>query len=165
VATGSTELRTRDLAKAALSVEEMETTVRKSVRGSVAGMSCLGEVGGLNVYNIRTEEPRFMGLMKTRRSQFRVVDREGIIRLQISNGDALINSKRAMGASLREFIEKHTDYGDAGRSIPDFFILFRGRILDLTGLLNSSHIISLANVELQNVGEDEMVAALVNIIG
>jgi hypothetical protein len=48
--------------------------------------------------------------------------------------------------------------------VPGFFILFRGHILDLSGLLSATHIISLANVELSRLTEDEPVAVLVNII-
>lgn len=164
IATGSTEFRSRDLSKTALSPEELEAIVRKSVRGEILKLDLEGEAGGLFVYHIVTQRKRFMGLVKTEMNQYRVIDREGVIRLQISNGDAILKSRFSLEASLRSFIEKHTDYGDAGRSVPGFFILFRGRILDLTGLTTDSQIISLTNVELAKISADETVAALVNII-
>ena len=68
------------------------------------------------------------------------------------------------GGALHDFIERHTQYGDAGRSLPGFFLLFRGRILDLSGLLSAEQIISLANAELSRLSDDEPVAALVNIV-
>lgn len=164
VATGSTELRTRDLSKEALSPEEMEKVVRKSVRGEIQNIERMADVGGLIIFQVDTEKKKAFGLLKKKTTQYRVIDREGVIRLQIPNGEALIRKKREIDASLREFIEHHTGYGDAGRSVPDFFILFRGRILDLTGLMSSGHIISLANVELKNLGDEEPVAVLVNLI-
>ena len=164
VATGSTEFRTRDLSKPALKEDEIEAIVQKSVREEIKDISRLGEVGGLCIYRITTVRKKMMGLFKSDITQYRVIDREGVIRLQISRGDALITDKSRIEEVLRNFIEHHTDYGDAGRSVPGFFILFRGRILDLSGLLSATHIISLANVELSRLTEDEPVAVLVNII-
>jgi hypothetical protein len=45
--------------------------------------------------------------------------------------------------------------------MPGLFVIFRGRILDLSGLVNINQIISLLGIELARVGEDESVAALV----
>lgn len=164
VATGSTEFRTRDLSKAALSNAEREAVVRKSVREEIKNISCLGDISGLFVYEVHTVHKRLMGLIKSEKKQFRIIDREGIIRLQISRGDALIKTKSSLEGALSAFIERHTEYGDAGRSVPGFFILFRGRILDLSGLMTASHIISLANVELSRLTDEDPVAVLVNII-
>ncbi len=161
IATGSTELRTRDLSKAALSTAELEDYVRKSVQDEIKDITRIGEAGGLYIYRIDTTKKKFMGLMKSSRSQYRVIDREGVIRLQIAKGDAIVMPKRNLEGALREFIEHHTEYGDAGRSLPGFFIIFRGRILDLSGLMTAEHIISLTNVELSKLGEEEPVAALV----
>jgi N-methylhydantoinase A/oxoprolinase/acetone carboxylase beta subunit len=165
VATGSTELRTRDLSREALLMKDLEQAVRKSVRGEIIDFACIGEAGGLHIFRVETEQKRLMGLLKKREAQYRIIDSEGIIRLQIARGEGMIRTKRDMeGGALRDFIERHTQYGDAGRSLPGFFILFRGRILDLSGLLSASHIVSLAGVELARLGDDESVAALVNIV-
>ena len=164
IATGSTELRTRDLAKEALSEDERKETVMKSVRGDIQDFECIGEAGGLFVYRIETRTEKFFGLMKSSKNQYRVIDREGVIRLQIGRGDAIVRSRNQIENALKDFIDEHTDYGDAGRSVPDFFLAFRGRILDMTGLTSPSQILSLVNVELANVSEKEYVAALVNIV-
>jgi len=164
IATGTTELRARDLSKAALSPEELAAQVRRSIREPVGDLSCVGEAAGLIVYRIDTREKKFLGLVSSSRSQYRVIDREGVIRLQIPRGDAIIRPKREMEEALGEFIQRHTEYGDAGRSLPSFFLLFRGRILDLSGLLTKGHITTLAQVELSRLSDEESVAALVKIL-
>ena len=164
VATGSTEFRTRDLAKSAISAAEREAIVRKSVREEIKNITCLGDVSGLFIYEAHTVHKKMMGLFKSEKKQYRIIDREGVIRLQIAQGDALIKTKSNLEGALSMFIERHTDYGDAGRSVPGFFILFRGRILDLSGLMTASHIISLANAELSRLTDEDPVAVLVNII-
>ena len=121
----------------------------------------IGDAGGLYIYRIATLRKKLLGLMKSSQNQYRVIDRDGVIRLQIARGDAIITPRQNLESSLREFIERHTEYGDAGRSVPGFFIVFRGRILDLSGLMTAGQIISLANVELAKVSEEEPVALLV----
>ncbi len=160
-ATGTTELRTRDLAKAALPDAELEARVRQSVRGNVEAFERVAEVGPLLVYRVVTVTRRLAGLLKRRDPQIRVIDREGIIRLQLRRGDCLPGTKRTVLAGLKDFFEKHTVYGDAGREFPDVFLLFRGRILDLSGLMNIDQIISLAQVETSAVGDSEPMAAII----
>lgn len=159
-ATGTTELRTRELGKAALSETELELRVRQSVRGEVVSVVEAATAGGISVYHLVTETRRLGGLLKKRLDQYRAIDKEGIIRLQIRDGDCLAGNKRTLASGLKEFFEKHTIYGDAGRELPGLFVLFRGRILDLSGLINQDQIQSLMQIELNGLGEDEPVVAL-----
>ncbi|MCX7624929.1 MAG: methyltransferase, partial [Candidatus Sumerlaeaceae bacterium] len=163
-ATGTTELRTRDLAKSALSDEELAAKVRQSVRGEVESFERVAEIGNLIVFRAVTVMKRLGGLMRRRDSQLRVIDREGIIRLQLRRGDCLAGTKSSVLGGLKEFFEKHTVYGDAGREFPDVFLLFRGRILDLSGLMNIDQILSLAQVETAAVGSSEPMAALIKYL-
>ncbi|MGC8841039.1 MAG: hydantoinase/oxoprolinase family protein, partial [Candidatus Sumerlaeaceae bacterium] len=89
------------------------------------------------------------------------IDREGIIRLQLRRGDCLAGTKASVLGGLKEFFEKHTVYGDAGREFPDVFLLFRGRILDLSGLMNIDQILSLTQVETAALASHEPMAALI----
>jgi N-methylhydantoinase A/oxoprolinase/acetone carboxylase beta subunit len=162
-ATGTTELRTRELGKQALSDSELELRVRQSIRGEVIELRREAVVPGLKLYSILTEIRVLRGIFRKRMKQFRVIDPEGIIRLQIRNGAYLSGSKQSVLASLREIIEKHTTYGDAGREFPGLFVLFRGRILDLSGLANQEQVHSLAQVELNNVSNEEQVIALLTL--
>jgi len=160
-ATGTTELRTRDLAKSALAEEELEARVRQSVRGEIESFSRVAEIGNLVVYRAVTVTRRLGGLLRRRDNQLRVIDREGIIRLQLRRGDCLAGTKSSVLGGLKEFFEKHTVYGDAGREFPDVFLLFRGRILDMSGLMSIDQILSLAQVETASVGSAEPMAALI----
>ena len=162
-ATGTTELRTRELGKDALQEEELEHRVRQSVRGNILECGRSAEIGGLSVYRVLTETRRLGGLLRKRTSQFRVIDHEGIIRLQLRHGDCMTGTKRSVLSGIKEFFEKHTIYGDAGREFPDLFAIFRGRVLDLSGLMSMDQIVSLLQIELGSVGDDEPVAALLKV--
>lgn len=161
VAMGSTEFRARELGKSQLDDKTLEAQVRKSLRSEIAQLERVGEVAGVVIFRAETVRRRLGGLFKSRNNQFRVIDREGVIRLQIPEGDCIVEQKRLMGGALHRFFEQHTDYGDAGRAVPDVFVVYRGRILDLSGLTTFEQINSLLGVELARVGEDEPVAALV----
>ncbi len=160
-ATGTTELRTRDLSKSSLSDAELESRVRQSVRGQIESFERIAEIGNLLVYRAVTLTRKLGGLIRRRDSQLRVIDREGIIRLQLRRGDCLAGTKGSVFAGLKEFFEKHTVYGDAGREFPDVFLVFRGRILDLSGLMNIDQIVSLAQVETASLTSSEPMAALI----
>lgn len=162
-ATGTTELRTRDLQKQSLTDAELEVRVMQSLRGDVHDVKRETRVGGLDVWTATTITKRFGGLLKKQNHQVRVLDGEGIIRLQIRNGAVESGTKRSITSGIKDFIDRHTVYGDAGKEFPDLFVLFRGRILDLSGLMNADQIMSLIQVELNTVSDDEPVAALLKV--
>jgi len=160
-ATGTTELRTRDLGSAKLDAPAIEEKVRQSLRGTVEKLDAVADIGPLLIYHARTAEKRLGGLFTTRRDQYRVIDREGVIRLQLRNGDCIAATKRAILSGLKEFFETHTLYGDAGREHPDLFVIFRGRILDMSGLINVDQILSLLQIDLGPAPDEEPVAVLI----
>ncbi|MCX7717825.1 MAG: hypothetical protein N2111_05385 [Candidatus Sumerlaeaceae bacterium] len=162
-ATGTTELRTRQLGREALDDEALAARVRQSVRGEILSLKCVTTVGGLSVYLVPTRERRLGGLLRRQRNQYRVIDREGIIRLQIRHGDCLPGTKREVLSGLAAFFDKHTVYGDAGTEFPGLFMLHGGKILDLSGLGNFDQIQSLLQIELSSVPDGEPVAALLKI--
>jgi N-methylhydantoinase A/oxoprolinase/acetone carboxylase beta subunit len=161
MATGATELRSRDLSKRVLTSDEIEEQVRKSIRESILELRQLGDIGGLLIFEAQTQQPRWFGLRHERRTQVRVIDREGIIRLQLSRGDGLVCPRAQAVTRLRPFVLERTAYGDAGKALPDVFVVYRGRVLDLTGLQSFDQIQTLMNVELDRLPPEETIAALV----
>ncbi len=165
MATGATEFRSRDLSKRLLSEAEIEERVRKSIRDSIVELRRLGEIGGLLVFEAETERERLFGLRRSRRTQVRVIDQEGVIRLQLSPGDGFVAPRSAVISRLRPFVTERTVYGDAGKALPDVFVVYRGRILDLTGLQSFDQAQTLMAVELERLPAGEEVAALVKYSG
>ena len=161
VATGSTEMRSRDLAEEKLSDQEIESILTKSIRGNIKSLKQVADVSNLLVYRVVTEKRKLLGLIKSEQEQARVVDRSGVIRLQIADGDAVAATKNESSSILRTIIDRFTIYGDAGRETPGIYIVFRGRILDLSGLIEPEQIVALSMMELGKIPEDEAVAILI----
>ncbi len=122
----------------------------------------MGDTGLVRIYLADSIDKKLLGLYKRRRSAYRVVDHEGIIRLQIRDGDLVKTERQAFRGRLTNFLENHTEYGDAGRSIPEMFLVYRSRITDLSGLQNPEQVLSLAETELKDVAPDESVFCLAN---
>lgn len=159
-ATGTTELRTRELGKEHMTPAQLAERVGQTLRGAVGEVTPVASVSGLTIFHAQTQQRRLGGLLTKTTQEYRVIDPEGIIRLQIRRGDCNAGTKREVFDGMKDFFDKHTIYGDAGREFPDLFVVFRGRILDMSGLMNIDQINSLLQVELSTVGDEEPVAAL-----
>lgn len=81
----------------------------------------------------------------------RVVDRSGVVRLQ--RGHSMVAGTRLaeLETYLARVVDRLTDYGDAGRTIPDIFILQGRRILNLSGLVDLAQVVALVEVELRGL--------------
>jgi N-methylhydantoinase A len=90
----------------------------------------------------------------------RVIDREGIIRLQLNDCQVKQVEASLVRNTINELINQLTNFGDAGALVPDLFILVSGRVIDMTGLVQTIQIIALLEVELKNIPSSEQVVIL-----
>jgi hypothetical protein len=79
----------------------------------------------------------------------RVVDRSGVVRLQRGAGRVSATTLPALKDELIHAVEALTDYGDAGRTIPDIFILYGARLANFSGLAELEQVLALTEVELR----------------
>jgi hypothetical protein len=59
--------------------------------------------------------------------------------------------------------EDHASYNDGGKTLPDLFVLYGNKILDLTGLLTAEHAASLTQLELEGLPPDQAVLLLASL--
>jgi N-methylhydantoinase A/oxoprolinase/acetone carboxylase beta subunit len=91
------------------------------------------------------------GSWMTPRRQLRVVDRSGVVRLQRGAARVTVTRLSDVEAELGRAAEDLTDFGDAGRTIPDIFILYGGRLANFSGLATLEQVTALAEVELRSI--------------
>ena len=53
-----------------------------------------------------------------------------------------------------------TEYNDGGKTLPNIYVIFGKRIIDLSGLIDEAHVLSLANVELAAVCPEDKLMVL-----
>jgi hypothetical protein len=108
----------------------------------------------------KKEVKKFFGLLKSRSTPTRIVDEEGVIRLQKRDGHVIVCSGAKWEQNLPLMIEQHTDYSEGTKNLPNIYVIFGKRIVDLSGLENLSRVMSLAKIELAKCKADDKLILL-----
>lgn len=161
-ATGAPEMRSRELTRRTAKPEEQLEAVRKSFGHSAEGIAIAGKTKFHTVYYAVERVRKFFGLIATERRPHRVVDREGIIRLKVSDGVSHAGTVSSLHSALGKLIDDYTMYGDAGGLSPDVFFLTSGRIIDLSGLANKEQMLSVLRLETETFSRDESAVVLIS---
>ncbi len=153
-AMGTTELRNREGVQADLSLSECLESAAKSMRVSAGEVKLEAETGSYLVFTGKQQAKSLYGLINSTRCFLRVVDRGGVVRLQRGRSRVSMTPLSGIKEELSRAVEQLTDYGDAGRSIPDIFIIYKARIANFSGLVDLDQVIALVAVELHSLDPD-----------
>ncbi len=152
IATGATELRTKDLNEGKKSIEELEDIVKKSTNTDEIQLQ--GQSGRWNAYMAIQRQKKFFGLISYKKNCIRVIDDEGVIRLQKDNGKILEMRKNDIDGKFIDFIDEMTTFSDAGAVLPKAYLFYGQKQLDLSGMTNKKGLISLVKMELEFVDDN-----------
>lgn len=160
VATGSSELRTRDIAARVMSDDALLQVAATSLKLEKKEIRRAGSTGFLHAFTAIMQQRLLWGLFRRETQNLRVIDREGIIKLQINGCLAQEVTTKNVKRQIAEFIEQLTTFGDAGALVPDIYLLASAKIIDMTGLVRQSQIMALVDVELQHVAPTSPVVVI-----
>ncbi|MBP8531749.1 hydantoinase/oxoprolinase family protein [Streptomyces sp. MK37H] len=155
VATGATELRTRDRAHRADDAERL----RAAAASLKAQETRVRILAGTDAYTVYGTEVRRR--LRAGRQPVRVVDADGVVRLGVSDARVRTTTVGAAGETLASLVREATSYGDGGVRAPAVRLLVGGRIADLSGVLEPEALLALARSELRTRAADEPVVAVV----
>jgi N-methylhydantoinase A len=155
VAFGTTELKKDDDEKTTGGLEGCLEAAARSMKTEAAAVKLAGETSGLYAFTSEIKTKTFFGLFSNARQIIRVVDKTGVVRLQRNNAEAHSSTVEAITRNLESIINKLTDFGDAGRALPDIHLLAGGRVINLSGLAELEQVVALAQTELENMPPDE----------
>lgn len=156
-ATGATELRTKDRNSQAKSEDELAAIVAEACGVEKTAVEKVASEGRWHVYQANIVKKVLFGLMKSKKSVVRVIDEEGVIRLQKDDARAAVFTKGEIDGALSDFVDSMTLYTDAGATLPKTYLFFGQRMSDLSGVLNKDQLMSLAKIELEFAGDDQPV--------
>ena len=88
------------------------------------------------------------------------MDDEGVIRLQKSDARVMTFTKGELATSFIEFVDSMTRYTDAGATLPKTYLFFGQKMCDLSGVLNQEQLLSLAEMELEFVGDEQPIVTI-----
>ncbi|MBS1812696.1 MAG: hydantoinase/oxoprolinase [Acidobacteria bacterium] len=150
-AMGTTELRKRDNNQQTQGVEHCRKIAARSMRIQAEEVTLAAEAGMWFVFIGTQKVKSFFGLFTSHREMLRVVDHSGVIRLQRNTAQIRICLLPQLNAEITDAVEQLTDFGDAGRAIPDIFVLYGARIANFSGLADLEQVLALVEVELRSL--------------
>lgn len=161
-AIGATEFRSKDLGVEVCNEEDLLEIVSKNLEVSINNLKITASTGMLFAIQTKKEEKKFFGFSKKITTPTRIVDNEGVIRLQKKDGHLLQSQVKDWESNLNLLLDKYTVYSDGGEELPNVYILSRKKIIDLSGLVDRESIHSLATVELSSLPIEENLIILVS---
>lgn len=161
VATGSTELRSKDLTQSTVSVDEMKEVVSGALSTKKDTVEFVLNSGRWYLFKSIQEKKTFLGLFKKKLNNVCIVDREGVVRLKKEHANYLMFKKQALLSTFTDFIDQNTIYSDANATIPKVFLFYKEKMLDLTGMQTKEQLLSIIGVETKYLKEDNEVISIV----
>jgi N-methylhydantoinase A/oxoprolinase/acetone carboxylase beta subunit len=150
-AMGTTELKRRDSETKEQGMDACRAAAARSMRLEPSAVTLAAETSGFYVFTGEQVTAALFGLLKTRKPLLRVTDRTGVIRLQRGATRVTTTTLVALNDELARAVEALTDYGDAGRTIPDIFLLYGARLANFAGLAELEQVQALVEVELRSL--------------
>lgn len=157
IATGSTEFRSKDLGQVDLEPEKMQEVASAALSMPDCEAKC--STGRWTLFSGDLVTKKFFGLLSSKKHPIAVLDREGVVRFKVGDGNYLMY-KRKNQQRFDEFFYDNTIYGDANASIPRVYLFYREKMLDLTGMQTGDQMKSIMDVELSSLDPDDKIVAV-----
>jgi len=155
IAVGATEMRSKTLGERR-SRDELLAIVSENLGLPATALEIAAGNGSMLAVQGQVQAKGFLGLRK-KRTPLRLIDDEGVIRLQKGNAQAEQVAAAAWEPTLQKYLDLLTEFNDGGESIPMIYLVVGKRIVDLSGVIDRSQVLSLAQVELAGRPADETI--------
>lgn len=155
IATGATELRTKDRNTQMKSEEDLLKIISEVDKVEKQNVQKVGQEGRWHAYYVNVEKKALFGLIKTKKRFTRIIDEEGVIRLQKNDAKIMVMKKRQLSTRFEEFVDSLTQFSDAGAILPKTYLFFGQKMSDLSGVVNKEQLLGLADMELEFVEDNQ----------
>jgi len=157
-AMGASEMRAQDLLKD-VSEDEARSIAARSMGLSNEQVRLVAATPEMRVFQGQVEERKWR-FFKSRRTPVRAVDREGVIRIQRSDG-LVVSANAADGLErLKRVWEDVTIYNGDSVITPDVFVVAGRRVVDLSGVTALEQALAIGRSELEGLAPDAPVALI-----
>ncbi|TZE81457.1 hydantoinase/oxoprolinase family protein [Calorimonas adulescens] len=162
IATGATELRSKDMGSRILKKDELIEIAAQSMKIDKANIKILDSTEFFYVAQGVIKQRGFLGLFSKELKLVRIIDAEGVIRLQRNSGIIYSTVKAQFDNELNRALDENIFFGDGGAEIPDCYLILPHRMVDLSGLIDKNQIVTLANAEVNGLAENEKIIILIS---
>lgn len=155
IAVGATEMRSKDRMKQKLTEDQLLEIAAENLGADKAKLHFAAKNGSMWAVQYEKNEKKLFGLVKKTTHPLRLIDEEGIIRLQKNNAWVRQTTVGSWEKDLHWILEELTEYNDGGTNLPNVYLVLGKRIIDLSGMQKGEQIASLGNVELAGFAQTE----------
>lgn len=155
IAVGATEMRSKDRMKKEMSEDELLGVVAENLGVSKEELHIEARNGSMMAVQYDRKQKKLFGLIKKVTKPMRLIDEEGVIRLQKNNALVRQTTVGSWQQDLKWILEELTEYNDGGTNLPNVYVVLGKRIIDLSGMQTGEQIVSLGNVELAGYQDGE----------
>lgn len=155
IAVGATELRCKNTLNRKLEKAQLLEIAAKNLNVKPSLLKITACNDSMYAVQYKSVTKGLFGLGKKTTHALRLIDEEGVIRLQKSNAWTLSGIAADWQAKVNFLLEETTEYDDGGATLPNLYIVVGKRIIDMTGLLTKAQIYHLISVELSGYSPDE----------
>ena len=159
IAMGTTELRTHSPTAKQLTAAELKAIAVQSLGLPSEAVSELAAVGKWHIFD-GVSRKRRLWLFSSVQHAVRVLDRDGVVRLQKEATGAIVTTRRNLAEDLDGLIEGNTEYGTIGGQLPALYAYYGEKQLDMSGLVSREQIDSVLAMELDGWPENEPIVVL-----
>lgn len=164
IATGATELKTKNRMQVTLSAEEIIAKGTESLSyEKCSNIRIMVSSEDFYVVGGTHTEKKLFNLIKTTRVPARIISREGVIRIQCKNTKALRTCVSKCLLQAETLIKQYTVYSDGGERYPQMYVLIGARIIDFSKLMSVEQMAALLKLELAGLAADDDVILVFDI--
>ncbi|MDD4819370.1 MAG: hydantoinase/oxoprolinase family protein [Flavobacteriales bacterium] len=152
IATGSSDHNSGGM-KVQSTDEELIDVTKKAMKLSEA--SILARTKFLSAVGGKISSKGFLGMFKEETMPMVLIDREGGIKRKFKNGICIPTTVSSVRTEVTDIVERLRSYGDGGVIMPEIYIAVSGKILDMSGLIELSQILSVVDFDIKDFAGDE----------
>ncbi len=157
-AMGASEMRAQDMRKL-VSEDEAREIAARSMGLAPESVRLAAATDQVRVFQGQVEERKWR-IFSSRRTPLRAVDREGVIRVQRSDGVVAGATAQTGLAEMRRLWEEVTIYNGDSVIAPDMFVIAGRRVLDLSGVSALEQALAIGRSELEGLAPETPVALI-----
>ncbi|MFC6823677.1 hydantoinase/oxoprolinase family protein [Halopelagius fulvigenes] len=159
-AEGSTELQTRDLSQGAVSPDERLEAAAAALDADPDQIDGGASTAGLHVYVADETTKRLFGLLSKTKSKTTIVDNAGVVKMKLEDAAVYETRGESLERTVERVLNRESVFSNSSTKLPNIYIARGNRLVDISGMSTREQVLSLVDIELEDVEPDEELVIL-----
>jgi N-methylhydantoinase A/oxoprolinase/acetone carboxylase beta subunit len=159
-AEGSTELQTRDLSQGVVSADERLEAAAAALDADPDLITVGTSTDGLHVYATEETTKRLFGLLSKTKSKTTMVDNAGVVKMKLEDAAVYEARGESLDRTVERVLNKESVFSNSATKLPNVYVARGNRLVDISGMSTREQVLSLVDIELDDVEPDENLVIL-----